>query len=567
MKGRKKYNSGGISWSTFFWCTLIVVIFSVLFTTFTFSSIRRFYFPESFSHKTSSIWRNSIMQAKHQNSPTLRDIVMLPDQVLIFLNYPSSLFHHFHSQHKIQCVYFLVNSSKTRFTHTPIEVNVVQPYEQIIRCPMHPHGYTISVATKSKDPIPTKDLFIHNWETLVYEALYDRDYTTIVFVKGLNLRPERLAEASKFQCVFGYDFKNPKFILSSEAVSVAQEIVRCRTPMSILSGQPQAQAHAIKVSIKINGGEIFPSIAKPSLEPYQNFPKQKAHKICLCTMLRNQARFLKEWVMYHGKVGIQRWFIYDNNSDDDIEKVIGILQSIGYNITRHLWPWVKTQEAGFAHCALRARSSCEWVGFIDVDEFFNIRGGGTLNKVIKLYSKVKNLGEIRTRCYSFGPSGLKKVPREGVTVGYTCRLLGSERHKSIIRPDALNQSLINVVHHFHLRTPFVAIELEKGVMAINHYKYQVWEVFKEKFYRRVSAFVADWQEENNVGSKDRAPGVGTKAVEPKDWSNRFCEVKDMRLRNWVLRNFRDRRTHLLPWEPEFEPHFKRRLRRKNIDRL
>ncbi|MED6204173.1 hypothetical protein PIB30_006589 [Stylosanthes scabra] len=527
------------------------------------------------------------MRAKHENPPTIRDIVMFPEQVLIFLNYPSSSFR-FYSESDIDCVYFLLNSSsqskskKTEFTHPPIEVNVAetQPNEQIIRCPIHPNGYTTSVVlTKSKDPlIPTnnsKDLFIHNWETLVYEALYDCDNTTVVFVKGLNLRPERLAESSKFQCVFGWDFNNPKFLLSSPAISVAQEIVRCTTPMSILSGQAQAQdqaqaqAQSIRVSIRVKGGEIFPSTAKPlSLQAHQDLPKQeKAHKICLCTMLRNQARFLKEWVMYHGKVGIERWFIYDNNSDDDIDKVIGLLQSIGYNITRHMWPWVKTQEAGFAHCALRARSSCEWVGFIDVDEFFNVRGGGSLNKVIKLYSKVKNLGEIRTRCYSFGPSGLKKVPREGVTVGYTCRLLGSERHKSIIRPDALNQSLINVVHHFHLRTPFVAIELEKGVMAINHYKYQVWEVFKEKFYRRVSAFVADWQENNNVGSKDRVPGVGTKAVEPKDWSNRFCEVKDMRLRNWVLKTFRDRRTRLFPWQPEFERHFIRKRRRKNTGRL
>ena len=510
------------------------------------------------------------MKPKSNNTPatiTIRDTVMLPDQALMFLSYPPSF--HFYSKRDIHCVYFSIDSSQsnTRLTQPPIEVNMAQPYEQIIRCPIYLDGYTVSLATKSNDLIPTKDSSTHQWDPLVYEALFDRDNTTIVFVKGLNLRPERLVEPSRFQCVYGWDFKNPKFLLSSDVISAAQEIVRCRTPMSILSGQAQAQAHSVKVSIKVEGGGIFPSIGKLGLQPHQNLPKRKAHKMCLCTMLHNQARFMKEWVMYHAKIGVQRWFIYDNNSDDDIDKVIKFLQSAGYNITRHLWPWVKTQEAGFAHCALQARSSCEWVGFIDIDEFFNVRIVGGLHQVIRRHARSDNVGEIRTRCYSFGPSGLKEVPYEGMVVGYTCRLVASERHKSIVRPEALNQSLINVVHHFHLRTPFVAVDVEKGVMVINHYKYQVWKVFKEKFYRRVATYVADWQEKQNVGSKDRVPGLGTRAVEPADWSNRFCEVKDMGLRNWVLRNFMDRRTHLLPWQPEFEHRVKKRRRRKDKGHL
>lgn len=272
---------------------------------------------------------------------------------------------------------------------------------------------------------------------------------------------------------------------------------------------------------------------------------------------------MKEWVMYHAKIGVQRWFIYDNNSDDDIENVISFLQSVGYNISQHLWPWVKTQEAGFAHCALQARSSCDWVGFIDVDEFFNVKIKGGMHGVIWHHAKPgSNVGEIRTPCYSFGPSGLREVPKEGVAVGYTCRLAARERHKSIVRPEALNQSLINVVHHFHLGAPFVTVDVEKSEMMINHYKYQVWKVFKEKFYRRVATYVADWQEEQNVGSRDRVPGLGTKPVEPADWANRFCEVRDNGLRNWVLRNLEDRRTRLLPWQSEFEHHLRKRRRRK-----
>ncbi|XP_027351217.1 glycosyltransferase family 92 protein RCOM_0530710 [Abrus precatorius] len=557
MKDRRKRNNV-VSWTTFFWCTLLIVFSSIVFTTFTLSPFRPFYLSQLWK------WRTLTIQSKN-NSPTItiQEIVMLPDEALIFLYYPPSF--RFYDKCDLRCVYFSADSSRSNpqlTTQPPIQLHSARFHEQIVRCPLPPRGNTISLLIKAKGIIPTKDSSsIQKWDPLVYETLLDKDNTTIVFVKGLNLRSERLNEPSRFQCLYGWDFTKPKFFLKSDVVSAAQEIIRCKTPKSILSDQ--AQVHSIKVSIQVKDKGIFPSIARPGLRSALYTSKRKAHEMCVCTMLHNQARFMKEWVMYHTRIGVQRWFIYDNNSDDDIDNVITFLQSIGYNITQHLWPWVKTQEAGFAHCALRARASCEWVGFIDVDEFFNVKMKGSLHHVIWHHAKPgNNVGEIRTPCYSYGPSGLREMPREGVMVGYTCRLGARERHKSIVRPEALNQSLINVVHHFHLSAPFVTVDVDNGAMVINHYKYQVWKVFKEKFYRRVATYVANWQDELNVGSKDRVPGLGTKAVEPKDWANRFCEVRDMGLRNWVLRNFMDRRTHLLPWQPEFEHHFKRRRRRK-----
>lgn len=265
--------------------------------------------------------------------------------------------------------------------------------------------------------------------------------------------------------------------------------------------------------------------------------------MCVCTMVRNQARFLREWVTYHSRIGVERWFIYDNNSDDNIEEVVDSMSSVSL----HEWPWIKTQEAGFAHCALRAKNSCEWVGFIDVDEFLYFPSNVTLHDVLQNYSSQPWVGELRTPCHSFGPSGKKEIPTEGVMLGYTCRMAAPERHKSIICPEALNYSLINIVHHFDLAEGKSYVNMDR-YMVINHYKYQVWEVFKEKFHRRVATYVTDWKDEENVGSKDRAPGLGTKPVEPPNWSTRFCEVNDTGLRDWVLGAFVDHNTGGgLPW--------------------
>ncbi|KAI3494526.1 hypothetical protein L1887_40724 [Cichorium endivia] len=88
-------------------------------------------------------------------------------------------------------------------------------------------------------------------------------------------------------------------------------------------------------------------------------------------MLWNQADSIREWITYHSCLGVQKWFIYDNNSDDNLKDVIRNLNLEGYNVSRHIWPWIKTQEGGFSHCAMRARPECNWVSFMDVDEFYH----------------------------------------------------------------------------------------------------------------------------------------------------------------------------------------------------
>ncbi|KAL5797110.1 hypothetical protein ACOSQ2_001930 [Xanthoceras sorbifolium] len=548
MKDRLRRNDIG-SWGRLFWCTILVVCACVFFSgSITFSAFR-FFFGEQFHPVLGSTWQPSIMEAIGYESPvSVRETVMLPDQVLVFLKYrpPAQLF----SKNDVRCVYSSGDddtSSQPLLKEPPMRIDVEDFDNPIVRCPIPPRGSTLSLDLKSGKNIPVGPT-THRWDSVAYEALIDRDNTTVVFVKGLNLRPERLSNASRFECVFGWDFRSTKFLLRTPVLSISQEIVRCKTPLSVLSGPPTLDNH-IKASVRVKGGQTIRSIARLVHRSDPDPPVRKEHVMCICTMLRNQARFFREWIMYHAQIGVQRWFIYDNNSDDDIEDVIKLLLSYSnYNITRHIWPWIKTQESGFAHCALRARDTCEWVGFIDVDEFFHVPAGLTIHDVIENFSTNSTIGELRASCHSFGPSGLKQVPTQGVMVGYTCRQAAPERHKSIVRPEALNSTLINVVHHFHLKGGFEFLNLDIRTMVINHYKYQVWDVFKEKFYRRVATYVADWQETQNVGSKDRAPGLGTRAVEPPDWSTRFCEVNDTGLRDRVLENYTDPETLFLPWQ-------------------
>ncbi|KAJ0255151.1 Glycosyltransferase family 92 protein [Hirschfeldia incana] len=490
------------------------------------------------------------------------EAVKFPDQTLIFIRYQSS--SRLLTKDDLFCVFSNAKDSSKVYRELPSGVETSDSARQIVRCSAVPRHHTVSLAF-TKWTVDNRLLVVgptYRWDRLVYDAVIDHDNTTVAFVKGLNLRPGKVADVSRYECVYGWDLAKPKLLLRSQVISAAQEIVRCETPPTVLKGPRMAQSPPVKVSVRIKGSGMppLPSVAHPINRPVRFKDstyggERKQFETCVCTMTRNAANVLREWVMYHAGIGVTRWFVYDNNSDDDIVSEIKNLINSGYNVSRHFWPWIKTQEAGFANCAIRAKRDCDWVAFIDVDEFFYIPSGQTLTEVIKNYttpssSSSSKIGEIRTSCHSFGPSGLKDPPRRGVMASYTCRMSLPERHKSIIRPETLNTALINVVHHFQLKEGFTFVYVEKDTMVINHYKYQVWDIFKEKFKRRVATYVADWQDKDNVGSKDRTPGLGTRPVEPSDWSERFCEVRDNGLKDWVLENFVDRKTQRFLWEGE-----------------
>ncbi|KAI4328327.1 hypothetical protein L6164_020688 [Bauhinia variegata] len=499
--------------------------------------------------------------------------ILFPDHVLLMVN------GKIRRSQELECVYYKLFNGSDEGKPQLADVQPVLSTDEydvsrsVVRCPIPQSNFSsAAVDLRLRGEMGRGNWYFRSnqtaisWDKLAYEARLDGD-TVLVFVKGLNLRPHKISDPSHFRCHFGLRNldKDNGFLLTTKAVSVAQEVVRCLLPRTIRNKPGKAQGIRVTVShltghIRRPVWTLVPSVARVHSTNAEAKRNRVKHELCVCTMVWNQASALREWIMYHAWLGVEKWFIYDNNSDDDIEKVVQDLDLQGYNVNRKSWPWIKTQESGFSHCALAAREECNWVGFFDVDEFFyfpkefrsqlgqGLPGENSLRSLVANFSSSTTIGEIRTACHSFGPSGLSSPPKQGVTIGYTCRLQSPERHKSIVRPDMLDISLLNVVHHFQLREGYRCLNIPESSAIINHYKYQVWDTFKAKFFRRVATYVVDWQEDQNKGSKDRAPGLGTEAIEPVNWRLQFCEVWDTGLKDFLISSFADPATGMLPWE-------------------
>jgi len=61
----------------------------------------------------------------------------------------------------------------------------------------------------------------------------------------------------------------------------------------------------------------------------------------LCTVLRNEARFVKEWIQFHHDIGFNNIVIYDDFSTDNIQQVLGTLPATFFNYRKVDWKYEK----------------------------------------------------------------------------------------------------------------------------------------------------------------------------------------------------------------------------------
>lgn len=146
-----------------------------------------------------------------------------------------------------------------------------------------------------------------------------------------------------------------------------------------------------------------------------NYTKKK-YRVALCTIFKNEEPYLKEWIEFHRIVGIDHFYMYNNNSTDDGEMVLRPYIDMGL-VT--LMPWAKNQaqlEAYQDGCK-RAREETEWLGFIDIDEFV------IPEKTTNIYDVLLNFKKrpaVLLYWHLFGTSGwMDRNPVQLVTEDFT----------------------------------------------------------------------------------------------------------------------------------------------------
>lgn len=102
-------------------------------------------------------------------------------------------------------------------------------------------------------------------------------------------------------------------------------------------------------------------------ESLRTYSEKKYH-VSLCTIFKDEEPYLKEWIEFHRIIGIDHFYMYNNNSSDDGERVLKPYIDMGI-VSLISWPQNQAQLEAYKNGCERARGETEWLGFIDIDEF------------------------------------------------------------------------------------------------------------------------------------------------------------------------------------------------------
>jgi hypothetical protein len=218
------------------------------------------------------------------------------------------------------------------------------------------------------------------------------------------------------------------------------------------------------------------------------------HSLVAMVRVKDEARFLPEWMAHHVGLGVEHVYVYDNNSSDGVEEVIRPFVERGLATYVH-WPPVPASP-GAQHDALRRFGpATRWMAFFDVDEFLVESRPGELAEVLRRHA---DRPAVAFNSRYFGSAGHERIPRGLVTERFDRADPFVNHHvKVIARPAAVHRYRND--HNFYYRggrlarTPggrrvfgsFVTPP-RRPEAVVHHYVYRSREDFERKARRGYS---------------------------------------------------------------------------------
>ena len=136
-----------------------------------------------------------------------------------------------------------------------------------------------------------------------------------------------------------------------------------------------------------------------------NKSTKEHYYLALCCIVKDENAYLEEWITYHRKIGVDHFFIYDNESKISVAETLKNLGLSAYATVIKVHGRAK-QVRAYNDCLIRQRKSSQWIGFIDADEFIVPKStNGDLPAFLKKFEK---FGGIGINWLIFGSNGHKK---------------------------------------------------------------------------------------------------------------------------------------------------------------
>lgn len=239
--------------------------------------------------------------------------------------------------------------------------------------------------------------------------------------------------------------------------------------------------------------------------------------LSVCCLVQQEAPYVAEWIAYHRLLGVDHFFVYDNNSTDDLASVLKPYVDLGWVTLQKLHLQVNQSTDVIAsvaeECNGDPKNLSKWLAMFEVDEFMVLVGGremtspGVLPRLLKKYENKGCAGLILDRL-NFGSGGHREPP-EGLVIEQYVERHVADDSKPAGKTIAMTERVEKISHHFldvaddkwticlSNLLPWPGKHQPRTMVLepirIHHYWTRSWSECMEKLQRRQQDHAGDWR--------------------------------------------------------------------------
>jgi hypothetical protein len=140
--------------------------------------------------------------------------------------------------------------------------------------------------------------------------------------------------------------------------------------------------------------------------------------LTVCAIVKDESPYLEEWIEYHRLLGVEHFYLYDNDSLIPVSETLCRQISDGYVSVKQVHG--REQQLGTYNIHSREhRGEAVWTAFLDVDEFITPRW---MNDLPELLREFEAFGGLVINWQVFGGGGHATRPDDMTIASYSRRL-------------------------------------------------------------------------------------------------------------------------------------------------
>ena len=219
------------------------------------------------------------------------------------------------------------------------------------------------------------------------------------------------------------------------------------------------------------------------------------YDLAVVSIMKNAAPYVEEWLDYHLLAGVNHFFIYDNESEDNFKEVLQPYIDAGL-VTYIFYPGNRQQMAAYNDAIENFKFLCRYMAFVDDDEFILPKENCSIADVADFFLKDNpSCAGLKFQWVTYGSSGKTKADfSKGVLERFKRRAAKEEKlAKTIVNPRRVDYMwsphfAIYQAGYYDINQPtldqFSDMPFKiADKIVMNHYHTKSWEEYEIKISR------------------------------------------------------------------------------------